>query len=274
MAGAGPTRWEWRGEALTAQIRPWALRDVPVTFPGRHRVSGGAGRLAEAVAVSAARPDGRIALGPDGRLDGLFLDLGDALIERLPNPAQATAQRIRLTLRPHRAPQPTHRTDTLDLALQVEALAMPEPPRLALGNLVAAAQLEASVKGALPPGPLAESVAAWRDAGGIIEVHRIALRWGPLEADGDGTLALDQANRPLGAMTARVRGYAETVDALAAARMMRPREARTLKIALNLVARPGRAGGPGELNVPVTAQDGRLIVAGFSVLALPPLIFE
>ena len=108
----------------------------------------------------------------------------------------------------------------------------------------------------------------------MIEVNRLALRWGPLEADGEGTLALDNANRPLGAMTARIRGYTETVDALAAAGVMRPRDAGTLKIALNLVARRSSSGGPGELNVPITAQDGRLNVAGFSLLTLPPLQFR
>jgi hypothetical protein len=75
-------------------------------------------------------------------------------------------------------------------------------------------------------------------------------------------------------MTARIIGYTETVDALAAAGVMRPREAGTLKIALNLVARTTGSGGPRELNVPITAQDGRLNVAGFNVLALPPLRFE
>jgi hypothetical protein len=274
MTGAGPTRWEWRGEAVTAEIRPWALRNVPATFPGLHHVAGGAGGVAETFAIRAARPHGRIALAPDGRLANLRLDLEDARIQRLPDPTVAAARQVRLSLSPHRAPQPTYRTDTLDLALQIEGLTVPEPPRYALGNLLGAAQLDASFKGALPPGSLADSVASWRDSGGVIEVNRLALRWGPLEADGEGTLALDSANRPLGAMTARIRGYTETVDALAAAGVMRPRDAGTLKIALNLVARRSGSGGPGELNVPITAQDGRLNVAGFSLLALPPLMFR
>lgn len=274
MSGAGPTQWEWRGEALTAEIRPWALRDVPVTFPGLHHVAGGAGGVAEAAAISAARPNGRIMLAADGRLDTLRLDLEDAQIRRLPGSAHATARQIRLSLSPHRLPQPTHQTDTLDLALQVYDLVAPEPPRYALGNRIEAVELDLSVKGMLPPVPLADAVAAWRDGGGVIEINRMALRWGPLDSSGDGTLALDSANRPLGAMTARILGYTETVDALAAAGVMRPRDAGTLKIALNLVARSSGSGGPRELRVPITAQDGRLNVAGFNVLALPPLRFQ
>jgi hypothetical protein len=72
----------------------------------------------------------------------------------------------------------------------------------------------------------------------------------------------------------RIRGYTETVDALTAAGAMKPRDAGTLKIALNLFARQGAGGGRRELSVPVTAQDGRLNVAGFSLFGLPPLNFE
>jgi hypothetical protein len=273
MSGAGPTRWEWRGEEVTAEIRPWAIHDVPVTFPGLHRVSGGAGRVAEDMAIRAARPEGRILLTSDGRLARLTLDLGDAQIQRLPDPGLATAKRVRLSLSPHRVPDGTYRNDVLDLSLAIDTLTVPEPPRYALGPMIAAAQIDASVKGPLPMGPLGESVAAWREAGGVIEVSRRALRWGPLDADGDGTVALDAANRPLGASTMRIRGYTETVDALTAAGVMRPRDAGTLKVALNLFARQNGSGAR-ELSVPITAQDGRLFVAGFNLFPLQPLVFE
>lgn len=273
MSGAGPTRWDWRGEAMTAELRPWALHDVAVTFPGLHRVSGGAGRVAETLAVRASTPHGRIVLTDDGRLSSLTFDLGEAQIQRLPDPYIATARLVRLSLSPHRIPDASHRDDVLDIALSIDTVTVPEPPRYALGRTIAAAQLDARVKGPLPLGPLAESVAAWRDAGGVIEVERFALRWGPLDASGDGTVALDSANRPLGASTVHIRGYTETVDALTAAGAMRPREAGALKIALNLFARQSGS-GPRELIVPVTAQDGRLFVAGFGLFPLPPLNFE
>jgi len=272
MSGAGPTRWEWRGEEVTAEIRPWALHDVPVTFPGLHHVAGGAGRVAETLEIHAGQPNGRIVLTDQGRLASLLLDLGAAEIQRLPDPAVSTARRIRLSLSPHRVPDASYRNDVLDITLDIDTLTVPEPPRYALGPTITAAQIEASFKGPLPQAPLAESVAAWRDAGGVIEAKRLALRWGPLDMNGDGTLALDAANRPLGAFTMHIRGYTETVDALTAAGAMRPRDAGALKIALNLFARQN--GGSRELSVPITAQDGRLFVAGFNLFALPPLSFE
>lgn len=273
MAGAGPTRWEWHGEEMTAEIRPWSLHDVPVTFAGLHRVAGGAGGIAETFAIRAAQPHGRLRLAPDGRLANLTLDLGDAQIQRLPDPALMTARRVSVSLSPHRVPQATYHNDVLDIAIALDTLTVPEPPRLALGQTIGRMEFDGSFKGPLPAAPLAQSVAAWRDAGGVIDVSRLALRWGPLDGNGDGTLALDAANRPLGAFTMRIRGYTETVDALTAAGAMRPRDAGALKIALNLFARQNGA-GPRELSVPITAQDGRLFVAGFNLFPLQPLSFE
>lgn len=273
MAGAGPTQWEWRGETMTAEIRPWSLHDVPVTFPGRHHVSGGAGSVAESLTLQAARPDGRVVLTGDGKLALLSLDLGDVRIRRRGEDSVVHAQRVRFDLTPHRVAQPNHRTDVLDLTLSAEQISQDQPPKYLLGNTIDTLQLDISVKGTLPTGPLDQSVQRWRDDGGVIEANRLALRWGPLDFDGNGTLALDAENRPLGAFTARIRGYGETVDALAVGGLMRPREATALKIALNLLARRTASGGS-ELNVPVTAQDGRLTVAGFMVTKLPPLRFE
>jgi hypothetical protein len=273
MSGAGATRWEWRGEEITAEIRPWALHDVPVTFPGVHRVSAGTGGVAETLAIRAARPDGRVQLASDGRLANLTLDIGDAEVRRPPDPGLSTVKRARLSLSPHRIADATYRNDTLDLTLDLDTVTVPEPPRYALGPTIAAARVDLSVKGSLPPGPLGDSVAAWRDAGGVVEINRLALRWGTLDMDGDGTVTLDAENRPLGASTVRIRGYTETVDALTAAGAMRPRDAGALKIALNLFARQNGS-GPRELTVPITAQDGKLFVAGFSLFAMPSLVFE
>lgn len=272
MAGAGAARWSWRGERALVSLRPWRLQEVPVVFPGRHRLAAGAGGVAEAVELRAERPDGLVELDPGGRLRLLRLDLSGVDVRHAAAATPAHIAEMRLDLRPRPSAAPTHRTETLDLVLLIEDLRLPEPPRYALGPRIGAAQVEASVRGALPPGPLSEALAAWRDGGGTIEIRRVALRWGALAADGDGTLALDAENRPLGAFTAQIRGYAETIDALSASGAVRPRDGAAAKIVLNLLARQTEAGS--VLKVPLTAQDGRLTVAGFPLLRLPPLAFD
>src|SRR6185295_1371880 len=88
-----------------------------------------------------------------------------------------------------------------------------------------------------------EAVAAWRDAGGTLEIRRLTLDWAPLALAGDG---------PLGAFTLRIAGYAETIDAIAGAGALRPREAAAIKAALNLLARQEGADGRREVRLPLS----------------------
>jgi hypothetical protein len=272
LAGAGAAAWTWQGEALEARFSPGTLRDIAVRFSGVHTVSAGGGaELGGAWTVRAARPDGRIVLHADGRLDRLELDLGDAELRRLPDAAPLRLRRLAgQVVVAHPAAAADHRTETFTLSLALDGLAPVTPPVAALGSSIQSVRADLSFKGRLPPGKLATAVAAWRDDGGTIEVRHAGLRWGPVNADASGTLALDRQNRPLGAFTARWRGYAETIDALQVSGRLRPWEAAGAKIMLGALARQ-QPDGVSQIEVPLTAQDGRLFVAGFPLLRLPPL---
>ncbi len=275
LGGAGATQWEWRGERVGLSVRPWALRTVPAVFPGVHVLTAGARDFERSFALSAARPDGRIELDGAGKLALLVLELEAVELREPPSPAVTRVGRAEVRLRPFRGvAEADYRTDSLGSTFRLLDVALPERPTNGLGQTIARAELDTSFRGQLSPGPLGASVARWRDQGGVVEVNRVALVWGPLDLDGDGTITLDPLNRPLGAFTVRVRGYNETVDALASAGLIRPREAAGLKVALNLFARPGQNGGPSQLTVPLTAQDGRLAVAGFNLTRLEPIEFR
>lgn len=275
LAGAGATQWAWRGERVVLDLRPWAIHTVPAAFPGVHMLAAGTGDMARSFALSAARPEGRFELDGTGKLALLVLDLESVVVREPPSQSITRVGRAEVRIRPFRGvSEADYRTDTLGSALRLVDVALPERPSNGLGQMIAHAELDTSFKGQLAPGPLADSVARWRDQGGVVEINRLALAWGPLDVDGDGTVTLDALNRPLGAFTMRVRGYNETVDAVAAAGLIRPREAAGLKVALNLFARPGQNGGPAQLTVPLSAQDGRLLVAGFNLTRLDPIDFR
>ncbi len=272
MAAAGPTQWEWSGERTELALRPWALGDVAMRFPGAHHVAAGAGESRREAVISARQPDGRIVLDAQGKLAQLTLDLVEVEVrEGDLSPTRIARAQVRLV--PRRPAEATHRSDSLDSAIRLDRVTLPAPPRSGLGETIERLDIDTSFKGRLPPGPLADAVAHWRDDGGTIEVNRLAVLWGPLDLDGNGTLALDAENRPLGAFTVRVRGYGETIDTFARTGLIRPREAAGAKVALNMFARPN-SGGTSELTVPLTAQDGRLAIAGFNLMRIDPLRFE
>jgi hypothetical protein len=275
MASPGPTRWEWQGESVVARIRPWQPRDVPLLFPGVHVFEFGPEKAARRLAVAAAKPDGRAVIDAYGRLTLLTLDLGAARLRYAADETPPTELgRLQLTVQPKPATPGTRETDRIDVAMIVDDVVLPMAPLAGLGQRIVRAETDLSFKGKLPPGPLPAAVTAWRDDGGVIEFNRAGVNWGPLDLQGTGTLTLDELNRPLGAFTMRARGFTETIDAVVAAGALRPRDASNLKLALNLLARQPAGQPRPQLDVAVSAQDGRLFVAGFPVTPLAAVKFE
>lgn len=273
VAGAGAAGWLWHGDSMEAVLAPRTFGEVALRFTGEHMLSAGEGSLAGAWKVRAERPDGHLRLRPDGRLDRLALDFAGAMLARLPDDEPVRVER--LTALAHVAPVAgaDHQTETFTLALALDGIWPIRPPIAALGNTIAAVRLDLATKGRLLPGRFATAVTAWRDDGGTVEISRATLRWGPIEADGAGTLALDAQNRPLGAFTARWRGYAETLDALQAAGQIAPWPAAGAKIALNALGKQ-QPDGSRLVEIPLSAQDGRLFIAGFPLMRLQPLKLE
>ncbi len=274
MAGAGESLWGWRGQALLLEVRPWAPGELPLAFPGEHWIKAGGGEESEAT-ISAARPEGRAQLTDGGRLAGLALDLGDAVLKRALDPGPTRIGRARVSIKPRHAD--ARQTGgglapgLFDARAEFENVRLAAPPRGPLGANVQLALIDFSVKGRVPAGALGPALAAWRDDGGTIEINRARLAWGSFGLDGSGSFALDALGRPLAAASARVNGYADGVDALVAAGLVRAREGAGAKIALNLLARADPAGRPGEVTLPLAAQDGQLFIAGIPLVRLQPL---
>jgi hypothetical protein len=209
LAGAGAAAWAWQGEALEARFSPWTLRDVAVRFPGEHRVSAGGGAaLGGLWRVRAAKPDGRILLNASGRLERLEIDFAEAEVTRMPDSAPVQINKLVGVANVHRVPAADHRNETFTLTLGLDGVSPVTPPVAALGSVIETVRLDLTFKGQLPPGRLGPSLAEWRDDGGTVEINHVGVKWGPVNADGSGTLTLDGQNRPLGAFTARWRGYA------------------------------------------------------------------
>jgi Uncharacterized protein conserved in bacteria (DUF2125) len=274
VKGAGAAGWAWSGERVVAYVDPRDLSRVSIRLPGEHLVRFGAGDLATKLAMRAARPEGTLGFDAAGRVARLDLDL-EALelrIDAMAEPLQVRA--LVATLAPHRPDNPTHTTDTLDIRFRADGVRLPAPvvPLVALGRDIASAELDARVKGRIAGTKLAEALAIWRDDGGTLDVAKAAIAWGPLHLSGDGTLALDEKNRPIGAATARIAGFVETIDALAGAGAIPPTTGALMKIALTVLARenPQDANRP-TVTVSITAQDGTLSVQRFRLFAIPPL---
>ena len=99
-----------------------------------------------------------------------------------------------------------------------------------------------TVLGPLPNLPPRQAAEAWRDAGGTIEVEKIAARSGDLAVDGSGTFALDRDLQPEAAFSGSVQGYDKLIAGLAEAGILPPGGSALARIGLSLLSRPGAKG--------------------------------
>jgi hypothetical protein len=129
------------------------------------------------------------------------------------------------------------------------------------------------VKGAIPAAPARQAAAAWRDAGGTIELDRLTLRWGRIAITGSGTLALDRDLQPIGGFSGAVEGFEDLMAALVTAGRIRPGDARLARIALAMLAKAGPDGRP-EIATSFTIQNGEMFLGPAKLGPAPRINWE
>jgi hypothetical protein len=142
-----------------------------------------------------------------------------------------------------------------------------------LGETIDDLAFGATVKGAIPNGKLYQAAAAWRDAGGTIELDNLRLRWGGLGATASGTMALDQELQPIGGFSGTIQGYDQILTALVQSGQMRATDAGLARIALTLLAKPGPDGTP-EIKTAFTIQNGQMFLGPAKLGKVPRLAWE
>ena len=197
-----------------------------------------------------------------------FMDLGaDNLRADLPTGA-ASVQSLRLHV--DFSPQPQPGEPTVVFSLKAEAISPPPGIVRPLGPRIANLEVDGAVNGPVPVGRTpAEQATAWRDGGGSLEIKRLAVAWGPLDLTASATLALDDQLQPMGAGSARLVGYAETLDALAAHAAISRSAATATKAVLSLMAHNPEDGSPPDVEVPLTLQYRTLSMRQVPLVRLP-----
>jgi hypothetical protein len=157
-------------------------------------------------------------------------------------------------------------------SFDAQAVGLPASYARSLGSRIASLTLQGALDGPVPRARgMGERAAAWRDGGGTLGIERLTVNWGPLDLTASATLALDEQLQPMGTGTARVVGYAETLDALATHGVISRSAATAAKAVLSLLAHTPEDGGPPDVEVPLTLQYRTLSMRQVPLLRLPEL---
>jgi hypothetical protein len=102
-----------------------------------------------------------------------------------------------------------------------------------------------------------------------LDVKSLDVNWGPLKMKLDGSVALDEANRPVGALTAHFTDYHKLIDSVTGS--AETGEGQGFKALLDgLVKASGQP--QNTLSLPFSMQEGTLYLGPIPVTSLPPII--
>lgn len=262
----GALPWSWQGDSLTLETQPWWLTRIRFSGSGKQTVQA-AGQQ-----IVFERLEGTARIGAHGRIVEAESRLSRLVLTPPAGGTGATADTLRLAFQqPAEAPR-GHTAPGLTAEVALGGLILATRQKLPVEG-PADMTVRAAIMGAVPAPPGQQTLAAWRDAGGTLEVERLTLDWSPLKLSASGTLALDHALQPIGALTTQLSGHAALLDRLTAMGWVQPQDARIAGIAFGLLEKPGADGKP-VLKAPVTVQDGYLFIGPARLAPMPRIVWR
>lgn len=265
--------WQWSAAHADLEMRAWnwwvyrldIFGEQRIALPVNGTIQQLSARADTAFVVAEADGRGRVSKAV---LHAAGLRLGDAAGGELLS--AATVQGT--TGMPDRKAIAQDRT-ALDLTLRATDVQLGPAVESPLGPRIEALSIAATVRGALPGTLTRDDVDAWRRDGGTIDLNQFHLTWAALDLRATGTMALDERMRPLGALSAEIRGYGETLIALEQARVLPRQTVAGSRLALDLLSRRDEVDGRRVVTMPLSAQGGAVFLGPIRMVGLDPIPF-
>jgi len=162
----------------------------------------------------------------------------------------------------------------LGFDLTATHVTLPEGQRAVTAAAIDSVAARGAIMGPVPMAPdLGTALTGWANAGGVLELKAFSFTQAPLDVAGEGTLALDEALQPIGALTIRAHGVAETVTLLEQDEFIDAQRAKTAQMMLqNGVAKVDETGRP-RVDLSLSLQQGYLWFGVVRLAKLPRFSF-
>jgi hypothetical protein len=146
------------------------------------------------------------------------------------------------------------------------------PALAAFGPNLRRLEFDGAVYGSVLPLPsLREQLDAWRASDGRLELRRLRLGWGDLDAGLRLSARLDHTLQPALAGNLSVTNPNAALDSLARSGLIQRRALDGTKFAVALLTRRPDQGGPPVAEIPIHVQNGVVSVAQIPLTRLPPI---
>lgn len=277
----------WKPPLLTFKFSSIAPREIDFASPGTHNLHVTSDDQTWSAVIDAETLQGQ-AIFPPGdyrRIERLTVRFAGMSVTANDSAEPVTIDRGNFDATRHRAtpvdPQAV-RPQGVSFEFNLAAQDIRLPPDLLKANaletldpLIGAFSTKVLVNGELDSGSLdINSLTAWRDGGGTVEIASIELRWGPVQIDANGTLALDDHLQPVGSFATRIAGLEQLIGAMETGGVLSPSNAAIARITLSILSRGSQDGGPDYAEIPITLQEGILRLGPIALIQFPPIAWD
>ena len=263
--------WYWEGTHLNITVQFWDKNNFLFEASGQQVLTFGVVGNTKTFAGNVERAHGQLRLS-EGVLKKAGVTLQGVKLTSQDNAnAVINIPRAQMYLERQTRAKADQQAVSWTLSGSMSDLSLPLLKASPLGAMIERLSLKAHLIGNIKSGALVQSLEDWRDKGGTIELKNLILGHGPLKINTSGTLALDGNLQPIGALTAHLEGFFETVDALKRVGLVKARDAITAKIVMGVLSRTPASGGPAVLNLALTAQDRFIYLGPVRLLELPAI---
>lgn len=261
-----PVEVHWEAASLELGVAPFHPAALVVTPEGEQRL-GGPGGPAWALTGTLRGVVPLDRAGPPWPMDLIAESVQVS-------PAQGGAGALigRATAHSELDPSAPAASSALAVTFDVQRIDLPPGRPWPLGEHIATVAGEAAISGPVGQGDAPAAWGeAWRAAGGTVMLRQGTLQWGPLDASARARASLDAALQPMAEGTARITGWPQALDVLAAHHVIPDSAALTAKAVVSLLADTPPGGGPSVLTAPFSVRDGVLSVRQIPLARVPPL---
>lgn len=256
-------------ESLWAVAQPWMINHIIFGVDGAMTGKWLEEKELRDLHLTTGSTLGSATFNLQGRMQTLALDLTDIVATPSWRPP-LTANRLQVHGRPASGKAEDRGETGQQIAVRVDGMTVEGMDDFPLGKSIQQIAVSSVLQGTIEKLPSESSLSKWRDEGGFLDIQALDIQWGEGAIEGQGRLALDTEDRPIGTLKTQILGYEEILAALTTTGKIDPNAARMIGFALSQLSTKD-AEGRSFIKMPLSAQDGGVYLGPIYLAPVTPL---